>query len=68
MMSTQAKVAIRKQNHPEKYCPASKCLWMTNGGYCPRHKHLFSEAVKEAAQQDEGVVSTGITFHFGGQR
>jgi hypothetical protein len=48
-MSTQAKVAIEKREHPERFCPAHRCLWRTaklnhstgareGGGYCPRHK------------------------------
>jgi hypothetical protein len=48
-MSTQAKVAIEKREHPERFCPAYRCLWRTaklnhatglreGGGYCPRHK------------------------------
>jgi hypothetical protein len=47
-MSTAAKVAEHKQKHPERYCPANRCLWRTAklnhatgerecGGYCPRH-------------------------------
>jgi len=48
-MSTQAKVAIEKREHPERFCPAHLCLWRTaklnhatgereGGGYCPRHR------------------------------
>jgi len=35
----QAKVAQDKENHPEQFCPAHRCLWRTggNGDYCPRH-------------------------------
>jgi hypothetical protein len=47
-MNTQAKVAQDKAQHPERYCPAPRCLWKTSklnhytqvhegGGYCPRH-------------------------------
>ncbi len=33
-----AKVAQRKADHPEQFCPAPRCLWRTgDGGYCPRH-------------------------------
>lgn len=39
-MSTASKVAERKAANPEKYCPVSRCLWSTGGGYCPRHQHL----------------------------
>jgi hypothetical protein len=48
MSNTQAKVAIEKSEHPERFCPARRCLWRTaklnhateereGGGYCPRH-------------------------------
>jgi len=36
-MNTQAKVAIEKREHPERFCPTARCLWRTGGGYCPRH-------------------------------
>jgi hypothetical protein len=48
-MNIQAKVAIDKQRHPERFCPEPRCLWKTaklnhktqahvGGGYCPRHR------------------------------
>lgn len=47
-MNIQAKVAMDKEKHPERYCPTNNCLWKTaklnhatqqheGGGYCPRH-------------------------------
>ena len=55
-MNIQAKVALDKEKHPERFCPVHRCLWrvmvcdpMTREmrlkgdcltGYCPRHKHL----------------------------
>lgn len=37
-MNTAAKVAARKEAHPELYCPHKRCLWRTgDGSYCPRH-------------------------------
>lgn len=36
-MKVAAQVAKSKERHPEKFCPAPKCLWRTGGGYCPRH-------------------------------
>ena len=47
-MSVQVKVALDKQKHPERFCPAGGCLWKTaklnhatqqyeGGGYCQRH-------------------------------
>jgi hypothetical protein len=40
MPNIQAKVALDKERHPERYCPARRCLWRTGGVLCPRHKHL----------------------------
>lgn len=37
MSRTAAKVAERKRQHPELYCPDRRCLWMTGGGPCPKH-------------------------------
>lgn len=55
-MNIAAKVAADKQKHPERFCPAHRCLWRVTqldhatqthsvrancpGGYCPRHQHL----------------------------
>ena len=36
-MSTQSKVALRKERFPEQYCTYPRCLWHTGGGRCPRH-------------------------------
>lgn len=48
-MNINAKVAEDKKRHPERYCPAPRCLWRTaklnhetgkreGGGYCLRHR------------------------------
>ena len=48
IMNINAKIALNKQKHPERFCPAPRCLWKTaklnhatqqheGGGYCPRH-------------------------------
>ena len=37
MPNIQVTVALDKERHPERYCPARRCLWRTGGGYCPRH-------------------------------
>lgn len=53
-MTTQTKVALSKEKHPEYYCPAPRCLWRVMAsdpvtgqmrlkgdcltGYCPRHR------------------------------
>jgi hypothetical protein len=41
-MSTRAKVAIEKREHPERFCTAPGCLWRVKhrGGDdtpCPKH-------------------------------
>jgi len=35
--SVNASGAATKAKHPERFCPADRCLWHTDGGYCPRH-------------------------------
>lgn len=42
-MTIQAKVALDKERHPERYCPHKRCLWRTDGGYCPRHDGSHEE-------------------------
>jgi hypothetical protein len=48
-MNIQAKIAMDKEKHPERYCPVKRCLWKTTklnhetgvhegGGRCPRHQ------------------------------
>jgi hypothetical protein len=65
-MNTQAKVAIEKQSHPERFCPHPRCLWRTaklnhetqkheGGGFCPRHQlnpRLNNLAYLTAAEKD----------------
>ncbi len=47
-MRTSVKVVLDKVKHPERYCPAPRCLWKTatlnratqkyeGGGRCPHH-------------------------------
>jgi hypothetical protein len=60
-MNTQAKVAIEKQAHPERFCPTRRCLWRTakldhaaqtysGGGYCPRHQPAKIHPASEDGQ------------------
>jgi hypothetical protein len=35
--SVAKSVRLDKEAHPERFCPRSRCLWKTGGGYCPRH-------------------------------
>lgn len=57
-MHIQAKVALDKQKHPERFCPVYRCLWKTaklnhatqqheGGGYCPRHA-AYEEQMEKA--------------------
>jgi hypothetical protein len=56
-MNVQAKIALEKQAHPERFCPVTHCLWRTaklnhatgereGGGYCPRHKPIEPRVAK----------------------
>lgn len=53
-MSTAASVASNKERHPERYCPAKRCLWRTGGTYCPRHK---DSPVRELASVYETLTA-----------
>ena len=44
-MNIQARVALDKERHPERFCPTHRCLWRTGDGTaCPRH---YREATRE---------------------
>lgn len=59
-MNIQAKVALDKEKHPERFCKVHRCLWrilichpMTRemvsapnceNGYCPRHRPASSSS------------------------
>jgi len=58
-MHIQAKVALEKQKHPERFCRAQRCLWRVvkldhatqtftarpdcPDGYCPRHRTAITK-------------------------
>ena len=50
-MSTAYTVAQHKELHPEQYCPKHRCLWLTGGGYCPRHARATPIAPYKAQAQ-----------------
>lgn len=53
-MNVQARVALEKEAHPERFCPERRCLWRSYGALCPRHHHLApSEA---AASEDPAYI------------
>jgi hypothetical protein len=50
---TQAAVAKAKAEHPELYCPHRRCLWRTDGGYCPRHQPPELWADEDARSEEK---------------
>jgi hypothetical protein len=70
-MNIQAKVAIDKQKHPERFCPAPRCLWKTTklnhatqihegGGHCPRHKSRSIAGDMEPNPNSDSESTTAI--------
>lgn len=55
--SVAATVALDKLKHPEKYCPATRCLWVTRGGYCPRHAGTVRKPVQSEVSNASGKAS-----------
>lgn len=63
-MNIQAKVALDKEKHPERFCKQYRCLWRTMvchpttremvpasgcaDGWCPRHKPVVAKVKTEA--------------------
>lgn len=35
--SVAKKVRENKENHPERYCSTTNCLWRLSSGPCPSH-------------------------------
>jgi hypothetical protein len=69
MTNTNAKIAMDKEKHPERYCPQKGCLWkttklnhMTNvhegGGYCPRHRKPSKYTPYPGSNWDYSVTET----------
>lgn len=58
-MRIAAKVAARKEAHPEQYCSAPRCLWALRSGPCPKHpyaaKHLGRIVVDDRDPDDTGL-------------
>lgn len=71
-MNTQARIALEKQTHPERFCPSARCLWRTTrlnhatggGGYCPRHKQAPQSATVATAQSHT-QIELGAVRHAG---
>lgn len=59
-MNTAAKVAQRKEKHPEMYCPVPRCLWRTNGERCPRHAIPPSPSVPLVEEENEVIQITNM--------
>ncbi len=73
MSCTQAKVAIEKSEHPERFCPALRCLWRTAklnhatgerefGGYCPRHNRAGRVSTATRPSPGHPVVGDLVTY------
>lgn len=67
-MNIQAKVAINKQKHPERFCPVPRCLWKTaklnhktqlheGGGHCPHHDSAQSVSDAREVEADPNLIS-----------
>ena len=64
-MSTASKVAQHKEDHPELYCLAPRCLWRTGGAgepstrrvYCHRHAPKPIAPYKAQAQRIANVYN-----------
>jgi hypothetical protein len=60
-----ARVAARKEQRPELYCPERACLWLTGGGRCPRHggpawtKARQAEAIAKSRQEAFDNIKPG---------
>jgi hypothetical protein len=75
-MNIQAKVAIDKQKHPERFCPVHRCLWRTAvcdpmtrqmkpaencvGGHCPRHRSVSDAHDVEGDSNSSSESTTAI--------
>jgi len=70
-MNIQAKVALDKQKHPERYCPFPRCLWKTTklnhatqvhegGGHCPRHRSVTVAGDVEGGPNSDSESMTAI--------
>jgi len=76
-MNIQAKVALDKEKHPERFCRAQRCLRRVvkldhatqtyslrpdcPGGYCPRHRS-FKSVDEELARIRIAARATDSTF------
>jgi hypothetical protein len=59
MANIQSTVAAHKQANPRLYCPYTRCLWRTGGGFCPRHTPIGGVEepypFTEVAYEDEWI-------------
>jgi hypothetical protein len=54
----QAKVALDKEANPSRYCPVRRCLWRTEGGYCPRHADVADMIAHDRTARAEAIGRT----------
>lgn len=55
--SVAAQVAERKRTHPGDFCPVLRCLWRTDGAYCPRHANVAPPGAKAILPIDRPSLS-----------
>jgi hypothetical protein len=65
---TAMRVAQNKAKRPELYCPASRCLWRTGGGYCPRHQPDDREPECTCTQVDVDLFDARFCEAHGGRQ
>jgi hypothetical protein len=74
MCNTQAKIAIEKRDHPDRFCPRTRCLWRTAkrnhatgerqfGGYCPRHNGAGRAGLPARPSPDHPEVGVDPANH-----
>lgn len=44
-MNPAASERKRKEKSPEKFCPIVRCLYRTDGSFCPKHKPLEKDFI-----------------------
>ena len=56
-MNPAAKVRAHKAEHPEKYCTARGCLWMTGGQHgSPCRKHPYAAQAAAAMVKFDALI------------
>ena len=56
MSNPAASERRRKEAHPEKFCPNSRCLWRKASGPCPRHQSEARNQLSQDAREGYGLT------------